>query len=141
MQDKGYRVAQLYDLPEAPKEGLELDAAWKPIRHHLGIGAFGINAYVADGDGQVVIEEHDESDIGHEELYVVLSGHATFELAGEPIDAPPGTLVFLSDPTVKRKATAREPGTAVLALGAKPGEAFTPSSWETQRTANIDPAA
>jgi hypothetical protein len=66
----------------------------------------------------------------HEELYVVLSVHATFTVDGEEVDAPTGTLVFVGDPAAKRKAVAVEPETAVLAVGAPAGEAFTPSEWE-----------
>ena len=60
--------------------------------------------------GELVIEEHDETGGGaggHEELYVVIAGRATFTLDGESLDAPAGTLVFISDPSVKRKAVAR----------------------------------
>jgi tetratricopeptide (TPR) repeat protein len=38
--------------------------------------------------------------------------------------------VFVRDPATKRAADAEEPGTAILAVGAKQGEAFTPSVWE-----------
>ncbi len=58
------------------------------------------------------------------------SGRATFELDGDTLDAPAGTIVYLSDPTVRRYATAAEPGTTVLAVGGRPGEAYTPSAWE-----------
>jgi tetratricopeptide (TPR) repeat protein len=60
----------------------------------------------------------------------VLAGRATFELDGERLDAPAGTIVFLRDPSVRRHATAAEPGTTVLAVGGKPGQAYTPSAWE-----------
>ena len=46
------------------------------------------------------------------------------------LDAPAGTIVFLRDPSVRRYAQAAEPGTTVLAIGGKPGEAYTPSAWE-----------
>jgi hypothetical protein len=36
---------------------------------------------------------------------------------------------------VKRTAYAEEPGTTVLAVGAKRGEVFTPSTWELRYTA------
>jgi len=55
---------------------------------------------------------------------------ALFPVLGERLDAPAGTIVFLRDPTVRRHATAAEPGTTVLAVGGKPGEAYTPSAWE-----------
>jgi len=102
---------------------------WKPLRRPLGIEAFGTNAYVA-GPGEDVVEAHSEESLGHEEIYVVLSGRATFTLDGEKHDAPAGTVVHLADPAVRRHARAEEPGTLVLAIGGKPGEAHTPSAWE-----------
>ena len=86
-----------------------------PVREHLGILAFGVNAYTPSEDG-TLINEHDESASGQEELYVVLDGTATFEVDGETFDAPTGTLV--SVPPGTRKATGE--GT-VLALGASTG--------------------
>ena len=102
---------------------------WRPIRMRFGIRAFGTNAYTA-AVGDEVVEEHTEGSVGHEEMYVVISGRATFTLDGEDVDAPAGTIVHLPDPSVRRKAVAREPDTRVLAIGAKPGEAFEPSAWE-----------
>jgi hypothetical protein len=103
---------------------------WRPIRRTLGIEAFGINAYTGDKVGDDVVERHTEQTLGHQEAYVVLAGRATFELDDETLDAPAGTVVFLRDPSVRRYATAAEPGTTVLAIGGKPGEAYTPSAWE-----------
>jgi len=102
---------------------------WRPIRMRFGIRAFGTNAYTADV-GKEVVEEHTEGSVGHEEMYVVISGRATFTLDGEEVDAPAGTIVHLPDPSVRRAAVAEEPDTRVLAIGAKPGEAFQPSAWE-----------
>ena len=102
---------------------------WRPIRMHFGIRAFGTNAYTAEV-GDEVVEEHTEGTHKHEEMYVVVRGRATFTVDGEDIDAPAGTIVHLPDPSVRRQAVAAEPGTAVLAVGAKPGEAFEPSAWE-----------
>ena len=122
-----FKVAHLDELERIPvMEGLE----WRPIRRRFGIWGFGTNAYTAEKPGDWVVEEHTESSLGHEELYVVVRGRATFTLDGDEIDAPAGTLVFLPDPAVKRRAVAEEEGTLVLAVGAKPGEAFTPSPWE-----------
>jgi hypothetical protein len=108
---------------------LALPDGWSPIRRTLGIEAFGVNAWTAGEAGAVVIQEHDESS-GHEELYVVVSGHATFTVDGDELDAPVGTLVFVRDPKAKRGAVATEPGTTVLVVGAKPGEPFHPMPWE-----------
>jgi tetratricopeptide (TPR) repeat protein len=60
----------------------------------------------------------------------VLSGHATFTVDGQEIDAPPGTLVFLDDPEEKRGAVATADGTTVLAIGGARGEPFRVSPWE-----------
>jgi hypothetical protein len=122
-----YQVAGLDELERIPvMHGLE----WRPIRRRFGIGAFGVNAYTAANPGDWIVEEHTEERLGHEELYAVVRGRARFTLDGEEIDAPAGTLVFISDPSVKRVAVAEEEGTTVLAVGGKPGEAFTPSAWE-----------
>ena len=105
-------------------------AHWHTIRSTLDVRAFGINAWTALEDGQRLIGEHDEAEgEAHEELYVVLSGTATFTLDGETVEAPEGTVVHVPDPAVKRGATGSK-GTTILAVGAKPGVAFTPSSWE-----------
>jgi tetratricopeptide (TPR) repeat protein len=80
-----------------------------------------------------VVEEHDETGSGaghHEELYVVIAGHATFTVDGEDIDAPVGTCVFLDDPKERRGARASEDGTTVLAVGGERGAAFKVSPWE-----------
>ena len=115
------------DVPPITVAG---ELRWRPIRRTLGIEAFGINAYTGDKAGDDVVERHSEESLRHEEVYVVLAGRASFELDGESLDAPAGTIVFLRDPSVRRYAQAAEPGTTVLAIGGKPGEAYTPSAWE-----------
>jgi Tetratricopeptide repeat len=105
---------------------------YRPIRKPLGVSAFGINAYTGERAGDLVIEPHDETGAGsgrHEELYVVVTGHAEFELAGETIDAPAGTLVF-AQPDQRRSATAKADDTTVLVIGGKPGAAGPPSPFE-----------
>lgn len=99
------------------------------MRKTLGVTAFGINAYTAASAGDEVVEDHTEEPSGHEELYAVVRGHATFTVDGEEIDAPAGTIVYLDDPKQQRRAIAREPGTTVLAIGGKPG-AHEISAWE-----------
>jgi hypothetical protein len=102
---------------------------WAPIRHHFGIRAFGVNAW-RGGPGDEVIKRHDESESGHEELYLVLSGRATFTLGEEEVDAPAGMFVCIEDPGVERIAVAQEPNTVVLSLGSKPGGAYE-GGWDT----------
>ena len=100
------------------------------MRRHFGIGAFGINAFVATEAGQDVVERHTEEARQHEEAYIVVSGRATFTLGGETIDAPAGTVIFVREPTLERSAVAEEPETAVLAVGGKRGAAYTVGPWE-----------
>jgi tetratricopeptide (TPR) repeat protein len=121
----GYAVAHLDEIDEMD-DGRE---PWRPVRHHFGITAFGVNAWTARDSGDRIINEHDESDESNEELYVVLRGRATFELDRERVDAPTGTLVF-ARPGVKRTAFAEEPETTILALGGTPGKAYEPDGWE-----------
>ncbi len=124
------KVVRIADIEPIPVVGGELQ--WRPVRRTLGIEAFGINAYTADAGG-LVVEEHDETGAGaghHEELYVVVSGRATFTVDGESFDAPAGTCVFLDDPKERRGARAAEDGTMVLAIGGVRGEPFKVSPWE-----------
>ena len=60
----GFTVAQLHEIP--------IRGTWIPIRDHLGIAAFGVNAYRAEEAGGTVISDHVETLAKHEELYVVL---------------------------------------------------------------------
>jgi quercetin dioxygenase-like cupin family protein len=122
-----YESAHLSELESIPVGDHGL--LWRPIRSRFGIRAFGVNAYTAE-PGAEVVEDHTEETYGHEEMYVVVSGRATFTLDGEEVDAPAGTIVHLPDPGVRRGAVAQEPGTTVLAVGGKRGEAFVPSGWE-----------
>jgi tetratricopeptide (TPR) repeat protein len=121
----GYEVAHLDEIEEL-NDGR---APYRPVRHHLGITAFGINSWTAADAGDRLINEHDESDFGEEELYFVQRGHAAFELDGERVEAPAGTLVYVR-PDVTRTAFAEEPGTTLIAVSGVPGKAFEPGGWE-----------
>jgi tetratricopeptide (TPR) repeat protein len=122
----GYDVVDLATLESFKGPGT---LRWSPLRRPLGITAFGTNVYTASEVGQDVVEEHTEEQLGHEEMYVVIAGRATFELDGKEQDVPAGSMVYLRDPKVKRYARAAEPGTTVLAVGGKPGR-HEISAWE-----------
>ena len=127
-EGEGWRALALDEVEAVPWQGTEL--VWHPVRGALGTRIVGMGAYTADRPGQVVIGGHTESEdgLGHEEVYVVLRGRATFTLDGEQLDAPAGTFVAVIDPGVHRRAVAAEPDTAVLALGGFP--VFVPSDSE-----------
>jgi tetratricopeptide (TPR) repeat protein len=113
---RSVRVARLHEIePIAVGGGL-----FHPVRRTLGVRAFGVNAYTANAAGDQLIEEHDERGVGsggHEEVYFVVAGRARFNVGGEDVDAPAGTLVFVSDVSARRSAVAVEPDTTALVVG------------------------
>jgi hypothetical protein len=122
----GYAVAHLDEIEEFADAGCR----YRPIRHHLGITAFGVTAWTARAAGDPVINEHDEDDpTADQELFLVLRGHAVFELDGDLVDAPAGTLVF-APPRTKRTASAKQEGTIIIALEGTPGKAYEARGWE-----------
>jgi mannose-6-phosphate isomerase-like protein (cupin superfamily) len=127
VSERPYGVARIDELDSYPIQGQQ-GLTWRPVRRRFDIRSFGVNAYTAAEAGQRVVEEHREQD-GHEELYVVLAGRATFTVEGAEHDAPAGTLVHCPPGTL-RSAFAAEPQTTVLGIGAKPGVVFEPSGWE-----------
>lgn len=123
---RGWEVERLDELESLPGPGT---LRWTPVRRRFGLTAFGINAYTAAEPGQDVVEPHTETTLGHEEVYAVVTGRASFTLDGETVEVPAGGLVAIRDPRVHRAATALEPGTTVLAVGGRPG-VHEPSAWE-----------
>ena len=101
---------------------------YRPLRHHFGIASFGVSSFTGRKTGDRIINEHSEED-DQEELYLVLQGRATFELDGERVEAPAGTLVF-AEPGVKRTAFAEEDGTTIVVVGGKPGKAYEVLGFE-----------
>ena len=120
-----YRVARIDELRDI---AYRQDTHMRPVRHHLGITAFGTNAWTAANKGDRLMPEHAE-DEGSEELYVVLGGRARFEIDSETVDAPERTLVFVR-PQANRTAFAEEPGTTVLAVGSRVGQPYEAGGWE-----------
>jgi tetratricopeptide (TPR) repeat protein len=102
---------------------------WRPVRRHFGIKAFGTNAYTPGASGQIV-EEHTESTLGHEEIYLVLRGRVRFTVDGDERELGPGQLVYVRDPSLSRAGVALTDDAAVLAVGGKPGEPHEVSAWE-----------
>jgi hypothetical protein len=127
----GWRSVRLDDVEPIPLEPEGI--LWRPLRQVLDVGAFGVNAFVARNAGDAVIEEHTEELLGQEEIYVVLTGRATFTIGGETLDAPAGTIVFVDDPAMTRFARADEPQTSVLAVGGPRGHVYEPPAWEAER--------
>ena len=122
----GWAALSLEDLPVA--EESEPGATWYPLQHVLGLTAFGANVFVAVARGDVLVEEHDESGSGQEELYVVVRGTAELSIDEEMLVAPAVFVVAVRDPSVRRRVVALDAGTTLLALGGEPLGEFR-STW------------
>ena len=70
---------------------------WQQLNGPLGLQAFGMNAIVCD-PGEEFDIAHDESETGHQEAYVVVSGRAVFTIGDDRIEAGPGTVVSAPAP-------------------------------------------
>ncbi len=129
-----YTTAHIDDVP------FEIDddyptTEWKPLRRFFGIGSFGTNLARATKAGDVLTHDHTEIDNAgtrHEELFLIVSGHATYRVDGEEIDAPAGTFLYAPDPATVRGVVAREAGTVMLVIGGEPGVVFKPSEWDME---------
>jgi tetratricopeptide (TPR) repeat protein len=123
---KGYEIARLHEV-EVIEDGR---SPFHAVRHHLGITAFGVNAFGPRAAGEKLINEHDEAEPdAQEELYVLLTGRARFEVDGETVALEPGAFLFVRPGSV-RTAFAEEDGTTLLVVGAKAGEAYRPHGYE-----------
>jgi len=102
---------------------------YRPVRHHFGITSFGVTAWVGAAAGDPIINDYDEDSAPAEELFVVVSGRAIFEIDGENVEATAGTLVF-TEPGTPRTAVAAEPATTILVLDGAPGKMYDATGWE-----------
>ena len=118
-----YSVTRFDGIDEIDDGG----APYRPVRAHFGIASFGVSSFTGRKTDRIINEHSEEDD--QEELYLVLQGRATFELDGERVDAPAGTLVF-AEPGVKRTAFAEEDGTTVVVVGGKPGKVYEVLGFE-----------
>jgi hypothetical protein len=120
-----YAIAHLDHIDSLPDGRYR----YRPVRHHLGIQGFGVTAWVGAAAGDPIINEYDEDSEPTEELFIVVSGRAIFELEGEEVDTTCGTLVFTAQGT-RRTAVAAEPATTILVVDGTPGKAYDASGWE-----------
>ena len=113
-----YTVVDVDDVPADGPGG-----AVRFIRRRLGATAFGINQFEL-GPGATGLE-HDESETGQEEVYVVLRGSGVLRVGGEELELRPGRYVRV-EPGVVRQPVAGPEGLAWIALGAVPGGVYAP---------------
>jgi hypothetical protein len=120
-----YAIARLDEIDALPDGRYR----YRPVRHRFGITSFGVTAWVGAAAGDPIINEYDEDSEPTEELFVVLSGRANFQLEGEEVDATSGTLIFTPQGT-RRTAVAAEPATTILVFDGTPGKAYDATGWE-----------
>ena len=92
------------------------DAFFK-MRRALGVTAFGINEIRLPPGAAGV--EHDEKELGHEEVYVVIAGDGTFTIDGEQVRVTTGDYLRV-DPDSTRLIIGGDGGISFLAVGARP---------------------
>jgi quercetin dioxygenase-like cupin family protein len=129
-----WAARRLEDVPPVPRGGDE-DPDWRPLQHAFGLTAFGANVFTASRGDETLVETHDETESGQEELYVVLEGEVEFEIGGESFLAERGTIVAVPDPSVTRRAVGRTPGASLLVVGSRPG--CFESTWRSEHFESV----
>ena len=92
-------------------------------RAALGVSSFGMQFLQMPPGGGDFYPNHDHADSGQEEVYVVLSGEADFEIEGERFHVGPETAVRVG-PTTHRRIHPGPEGVRILALAGVPGAAY-----------------
>jgi hypothetical protein len=121
-----WKAAHLDEFEEFEDAG----SHYRPVRLQLGLTAFGASVWTGRSAGDVVVNEHDPGDpTVDQEMFLVVRGHAAFEIDGERVDGPAGTFVSVA-PGTQRRATAEEPETAILLIEGTPGKGYVARGWE-----------
>jgi mannose-6-phosphate isomerase-like protein (cupin superfamily) len=113
----GYTVKKIDDM-EAIYGG-----GFKRARAELGVESFGMQVLDLPPNITDQYPEHDHSDDGQEEVYVVLRGAAEIEVEGDTHQLDPDTMVRVG-PGVKRRLRTGSEGARVLALGGLAGKPY-----------------
>jgi uncharacterized cupin superfamily protein len=121
------RKLHLADVPETSTP----EGRWQALNTLLGVTTLGVNA-VSIEPGEDIDIDHDEVASKHQEVYVVVTGRAGFRLGGEEVEAGPGDIVAVADPSEIRGYWALEPGTRIICFGAGPGAEHPFGEWITR---------
>jgi mannose-6-phosphate isomerase-like protein (cupin superfamily) len=111
-----YSVVDVADIPY-------VWGTFKFVRHHLGVTAFGFSQI--DFPPDKVGSEHDETESGQEEVYLVLAGGGTMVIDGEEVELRPGRYVFVA-PGSTRRPHAGPDGLSWVVVGAPPRKDWEP---------------
>jgi len=114
-----------------------MQGGFKRARAELGVESFGMQV-IDMPPGFENYPEHDHSDRGQEEVYIVLRGSADVDVEGERVAIDPDTMLRVGAET-KRKIYPGPKGVRLLALGGTPGAAY--EAAELTRLGAPDPTA
>lgn len=95
---------------------------FKHARGELGITSFGMQV-IDLPPGSDAHPEHDHSETGQEEVFVVLSGGVNMEIEGDTVRLEPGNMIRVGPSTRRQLVTTDQPA-RILALGGTPGQAY-----------------
>jgi quercetin dioxygenase-like cupin family protein len=119
-----YTIKHRDEFETMPGSG---DSTWLLARKALGTTCFGFNLVTIEPGGE--LPEHDESESGQVELYVILEGEAVMRIAGEDHAAPAGTFASIEPPASRTILNrSEEPVTAML-IGVQPEGGYEPMTW------------
>jgi mannose-6-phosphate isomerase-like protein (cupin superfamily) len=96
-------------------------------RASLGVSSFGMQVENFPANFEH-FPEHDHSADGQEEVYTALSGAATLHADGETFQLEPGVFARVG-PGVTRKIVTGAAPVQLLAIGATPGEPYSPPAF------------
>jgi mannose-6-phosphate isomerase-like protein (cupin superfamily) len=96
-------------------------------RASLGISSFGMQVENFPPNFEH-FPEHDHSADGQEEVYTALTGSATLHADGETFELEPGVFARVG-PGVRRRITTGAEPVQLLAIGATPGEPYSPPAF------------
>ena len=97
-------------------------------RASLGASSFGMQILQMPPNGGDFYPNHDHANTGTEEVYVVLSGEAEFEIEGERVHLGPESAIRVGA-TTHRKIHPGPDGVRILALSGVPGGVYTPPAY------------
>jgi mannose-6-phosphate isomerase-like protein (cupin superfamily) len=112
----GYTLKQIDELRSIHGEAVKLAGA------ELGVQSFGLQVLDFPA-GFAHYPEHDHSEDGQEEVYVLLRGAAEFTVDGEQVPLDAGGLLRVAAGS-KRKLEPGPDGVRILAIGCTPGRQY-----------------
>ncbi|HVN61766.1 MAG TPA: cupin domain-containing protein [Gaiellaceae bacterium] len=95
----------------------------KFMRRELGTEAFGINQFDLPPGAEGL--EHDHSDSGQEEVYVILAGSGVMRIDGDEVPLRRGLYLTVSADAVRQPVAGPE-GLSWVCVGAVPGGGYEP---------------